>query len=365
MHLRTKANDDRAEAAGDRRVREAFDCAPLAMAIVVLDAKGSEPRVHRSNEAFARLAQSMGAEADGRLIPLALVTATLQDGTERRSALSLTSTPAAATGADGSVPRVFAIAILPMFEGGPAPSSALVTLTPTTAVLARAARIHERLRGMVGHDLRNPLSAVITAASLLLRRGGLPAPHESAARRIDSASQRMARMISHILELSRAALDEPTTAMREASDLAAIVRSAATEHAASIEVTIEAEHPGEWDGDLLRDAIASILRNAVEHARPETRPRLVVRALGGDTIEILVDNDGTPIAPELASRVVDVDALGDHGKRPGHLGLGLFVAARAVAAHGGSVTLVSHGDGTRVRVLLPVRATSAASDTPE
>ena len=277
------------------------------------------------------------------------------------------------------------LTLTPLYEDGVRPAFVLVTATLVTDALARATRLHERLRGMVGHDLRNPLSSVMTAASLLLRRGGLPPAQESAARRIESAAQRMARMICHILELSRAALDEETVATRAPSDLAAIVKSAVVEYEGRVDVVFEEgavasesgppgdAWQGEWDCELLRDALASIVRNAVEHARPDTRARLTLRATSAPSglheherererddrasaFEIVIDNEGAPIALANAARVVDPHDLGDHGKRPGHLGLGLFVAARAIVAHGGNVTLTARGeDGTRVRVVLPRR----------
>ena len=57
--------------------------------------------------------------------------------------------------------------------------------------------------GILGHDLRNPLGSIVTAAASLLRRGRLDDQDAKTVARIIRGSQRMARMITQLLDLTR------------------------------------------------------------------------------------------------------------------------------------------------------------------
>src|SRR5262249_49578504 len=65
-----------------------------------------------------------------------------------------------------------------------------------------AAALRERLVAIVGHDLRNPLSAINMAAQIL-SRSGLPPREEKLVTQIQSSASRMSRLISQVLDFAR------------------------------------------------------------------------------------------------------------------------------------------------------------------
>src|SRR3954467_7058713 len=74
------------------------------------------------------------------------------------------------------------------------------------AAAARTARFREQFIGVLGHDLRSPLTAIIASAGLVLRHENLPPAVSTAATRIASAGDRMRRMIGDLLDFTQARL---------------------------------------------------------------------------------------------------------------------------------------------------------------
>ena len=85
--------------------------------------------------------------------------------------------------------------------------------------LRAVAELRELFIGILGHDLRNPLSSIVMAATLLLRRGHLDPQDAENAARIVRASQRITRMITQLLDLTRARLGSGLAIDRKPGDL--------------------------------------------------------------------------------------------------------------------------------------------------
>src|SRR5207248_5555837 len=71
---------------------------------------------------------------------------------------------------------------------------------------ARTARFREQFIGVLGHDLRTPLTAIVASAGLVLRHEHLPPAVSTAATRIAAAGDRMRRMIGDLLDFTQARL---------------------------------------------------------------------------------------------------------------------------------------------------------------
>src|SRR5262245_40579817 len=84
-------------------------------------------------------------------------------------------------------------------------------------------RLNEMFTAVLGHDLRNPLNAILTAAQRLEHRSQDEAVKKTAARMVSSA-RRMSRMIDDMLDLARARLAGGIPLKRERVDFAALVR---------------------------------------------------------------------------------------------------------------------------------------------
>jgi two-component system OmpR family sensor kinase len=227
---------------------------------------------------------------------------------------------------------------------------------------AERERADRRLRQFVAdasHELRTPVTTIRGYAELY-RAGGLPPgePLDEAMRRTEQEAVRMGSLVDDLLLLAR--LDQGRPLGRAPVDLAAVVADAARDARAvdpSRPVTVAADGPLVVQGDdgRLRQVVANLVGNALAHTPPGTPVRLAARR-EGDRAVVEVADDGPGMAPEVAARAFERFFRGDpsRSRHRGGSGLGLAIVESTVAAHGGTVDLVtSPGEGTTVRVRLP------------
>lgn len=228
--------------------------------------------------------------------------------------------------------------------------------------LERRVHFSDMFAGILGHDLRNPLSAIATTAQLLCRR----APGERLrvpAERIVGTAQRMQRMIDQLLDFTRIRLGGGLPLSRQPLDLALLCRQVADELVSSgthnpLQLVSEGDTRGEWDRDRLWQLIANLTGNALHHGVRGTPVRILIDGSEPALVQLEVANQGL-VPPALLGSIFE--PLKNHGDRrqPGSsgLGLGLFISHQIALAHQGSIVMSSgRQDGTRVRVRLPRRA---------
>jgi sigma-B regulation protein RsbU (phosphoserine phosphatase) len=218
--------------------------------------------------------------------------------------------------------------------------------------LAEANRRRDQYLGILGHDLRNPLSAIITASNLLVH-AGTEWPPERAAVRIRHSAERMTLMIRDLLDFARGQLGGGIPIEPVDADLGDICRDVVDElHVAhpgrEIQLQLAGDLSGQWDPNRLSQAISNLVGNAIEHGAGAIR----VEARGdGPAVAVVVHNDGEPIPPEEHPSLFE--AFRRRGQSGG-LGLGLYIVKRVVEAHGGRVALSSTtAAGTSFSVWLP------------
>lgn len=218
-------------------------------------------------------------------------------------------------------------------------------------------RSREMFLAILGHDLRTPLAAVITTATFMLELGELEEPYWTLMTRIASSSWRMDRMVGDLLDLTLSRLGSGIPIQRADMDMQAVVREVVSEltalhPAARIDVRISGDLQGRWDPDRVSQILTNLMGNAVEHGSPDGP--VTVDVIGErDEVVIGIHNHGVPIPAALTRRIFDPMK----GRQPGsseHLGLGLYIAERLVAAHNGRITVVSSASaGTTFSVYLP------------
>jgi signal transduction histidine kinase len=217
-------------------------------------------------------------------------------------------------------------------------------------------RLNEMFTAVLGHDLRNPLNAIMTGAQLLEHSATDDGMKRVAGRMLSSA-RRMSRMIEDLLDLARARLAGGIPLKRERTELGAIVQRLVQEHQTAhatheIALVVDGDLTGHWDADRLAQATSNLLGNAIQHGH-EGRIDVTVRALEDSFVAIAVTNRGS-IPPELLPNLFDPFR---GGQRPTHrnegLGLGLYIVQQVVLAHQGRIDVTCEDGVTTFRITLP------------
>ncbi len=212
--------------------------------------------------------------------------------------------------------------------------------------LQAVAEFREMFIGVLGHDLRTPISAIRISADALLLHGGLDERDSSAAERIVNACERATRMIFQLLELTRARLGGGFPLEPKPTDLREVCRSVADELGPAVRLEVEGNVTGVWDPDRLAEAISNIARNATEHAAPETGVVVKARPEGTEVVVEIV-NQGEPIPADVLPFIFEPFRRAPRQKKSatGNLGLGLYIANQIVGSGGGKLIAYS-ADGT-------------------
>jgi signal transduction histidine kinase len=242
----------------------------------------------------------------------------------------------------------------------------------TAAALHRAARgdhesetraFQHRLIGIAGHELRNPLTVVLSASEQLGRAAAGDREKRAAARLLRNA-RRMDRVVRDLVDYAQAEADgRLSIAPREVDFHELCVRVLASLS------TLHPERPvsyqrgedgrGTWDPDRLEALLENLLVNALKYGAAD---RPVYVGWYGESTELVlkVHNDGVPIPPSVLPYIFDPFQRGEqHGVRDS-LGLGLYIVNRIVAAHGGRIQVRSDREsGTTFVVRLPYAAPAA------
>jgi PAS domain S-box-containing protein len=225
--------------------------------------------------------------------------------------------------------------------------------------LQRTATFREQFISILGHDLRNPLSAILVSAQGLARSGNLSEAQRRSVGRIGNSAEKMNRMISDVLDFARGRLGGGFVVKREPVNLHEVCDKAIEELLVAhpkrrIELLPRGDGRGCWDPDRLAQVVSNLLGNAItygDHASP-----IIVEARDlGEEVSLEVTNRGQPIPPEIMP--VLFEPFTRAGTDPGStksLGLGLYIVKQIVEAHGGRIEVRSTAaDETTFSVKLP------------
>jgi signal transduction histidine kinase len=217
--------------------------------------------------------------------------------------------------------------------------------------LAKVLAAQRRFLTDVSHQVATPLATIMTNLSIL-RRQHRPEHAEAISDSVAEA-ERMKRMLGRLRALAHA--DEDVPLRRELVDLAELTADVVHAYAAQArssgvgfvtEVVGRASVSG--DKDLLREAVANLVDNAVRVSPPGTAVTLrVARGSAGPSIE--VSDSGPGIDSERLEGLFDRFQRSDSGS-----GLGLAIARRVIERHGGSIRVqTERGAGSTFTIELP------------
>jgi hypothetical protein len=213
--------------------------------------------------------------------------------------------------------------------------------------------------GMLGHDLRSPLSAIQLSAGYLSRLNAGESVSAAAGRIIKSGS-RMQALLDDLLDFNRTKLGLGIAIVPAEVDLTKVIadelqvlRSAHPDR--SIELQVEGDVRGVWDANRLHQLLGNLVSNAFKYGDADAPVRITVT---GSPTEVMlsVRNSGPAIDASYLAQIFDPLRRGpDHqiASQEGSLGLGLFIAQEIVTAHGGDIRAQSEKGETVFTVRLP------------
>ena len=214
--------------------------------------------------------------------------------------------------------------------------------------------------GMLGHDMRSPLSTIQLTASYL---AALNAGDEvtAAASRLIRGGASMKALLDDLVDFSRTRLGVGITIFRGDTDLAHHFASEMEQlrgaHPDSLlHLSVEGDTRGCWDGQRLQQLLRNLVSNAIRYGEPSA-PVQVTLSGRADDVAIEVSNHGTMSGDLVSERIFLPLTRGtaQEQEADGGLGLGLFIVREIAIAHGGVVGVRSAAGETVFTVTLPRR----------
>ncbi len=218
--------------------------------------------------------------------------------------------------------------------------------------------------GILGHDLRTPLGAILLGADVLRRSQDAGARATKIANQVYTSVRRASQIVGDLLDLTRCQMGPGIPVKTSEINLSPLCQRVVEE--------IRAFHPeaivmfdantnvsGQFDGGRMEQVFSNIISNAVQHG-DTTRPIQVELGMHEDFAVFTVRNSGEAIPEDVLpfifnpmGRFSQRTAI-HHGPTEG-LGLGLFIASEIVASHSGSIEVSSDTEqGTVFQVRIAV-----------
>ncbi|MEX2579274.1 MAG: HAMP domain-containing sensor histidine kinase [Verrucomicrobiales bacterium] len=219
--------------------------------------------------------------------------------------------------------------------------------------------------GILGHDLRSPLTSATLFAHMLEESKTLDPKSLQMATTLCHSLDAMNLLVRDLLDFTGNRLGAKMEVSPQQMDLRPLCEEVLNE--------IRAIHPkrtlvfnaegdgdlaGEWDGRRLRQLISNLLGNAVQHGCADSPITLTATPKAAE-VQLTVHNRGATIPEDILGAVFDPmrsRQTGEHSVPAGSVGLGLYIAREVANAHGGSIAVASADEETVFTVQLP-RAT--------
>ncbi len=215
--------------------------------------------------------------------------------------------------------------------------------------LHEALRFRDLFLGILGHDLRNPLAAIISGSEML-EIGAKDDKQRTIATRVVNAGVRMGQMIEEILDFTRFRIGGGIPLNKGEHDLSALAATILDELrlvGGTPPMALESAGDAQLvcDGQRILQVLSNLLGNAIQHGTPGEPIQLRIDGSDKSALIIEVRNRGA-ILPALLPFIFDpfqrIGVPPGQGRRG--LGLGLYIAQQIVLAHGGVIRVETSGD---------------------
>ena len=229
----------------------------------------------------------------------------------------------------------------------------------------------------VSHDLGEPIREILGFAQLIAERAPQDVDHQfwDDLGHVEGGALRARSMLAALCDYIRVDELEPVTAEVSLSDVLedALHQTEAVRATFAAEITTDLHHRVATYPAVVRDVLAELITNAARFGSSDDGcAHITIRShLTDDDLSIIVEDEGSGMTPEEATRAVRL--FQRFYRRTDHdtLGAGLAIARRKIERCGGALTIDTNptGRGLRVSVSLPIpvidlRATVAAAEIP-
>lgn len=221
--------------------------------------------------------------------------------------------------------------------------------------LEAAAQRERRFTSDVAHELRTPLSALVTSAEMLLSAESEMGPHAMwAAQRLSAEVKRLRRLVEELLEISRLDARRESVNLTQV-DLRDLIARLLRHHGweKNVQSNIDDCHI-ETDPRRMDRIVGNLISNAIEHGQGIVTVRA---ALEASDVVLQVTDEGPGVPAAEAERVFDRFYKADPS-RPRGSGLGLSIARENARLLGGDITLSTSRVGTTFSARLPCKVSS-------
>lgn len=220
-----------------------------------------------------------------------------------------------------------------------------------------SSELREQFIAVLGHDLRNPLGAIGSGASIL-KQTVTDDRSKRIVAMIEQSSRRMSELIENLLDFARGRLGAGLALSRETHvTLEPVLQQVVNELRAAwpdrlVEVAFDFRAPVSVDGHRISQMVSNLLGNAFHHGDP-ARPVILKASSREGMLVVTVSNGGAPIPPLIKARLFQPFVRGEVNREQKGLGLGLYIASEIATAHGGELTVDSTVKETVFRFRMP------------
>ncbi|MDI1227644.1 MAG: HAMP domain-containing sensor histidine kinase [bacterium] len=209
--------------------------------------------------------------------------------------------------------------------------------------------------GILTHDMRNPLGAMLMSAELIARIGNLNSRQEVLVAQIIESGGRVSEIVSHLLDITRARFGTGVAIIQGEMDIGYIGRLIVDEMwiknpETRFLIEVSGDTTGYWDKSRIGQVFSNLLGNAVQYGF-KGAPIAVNIVGAAEGVSVTVHNQGVPINPAKIGMIFDSlarvndDAREGKNVETGNLGLGLFITKEVITAHKGTITVSSTEKG--------------------